>query len=139
MQSRVGILEQALLSGEGGAIEEQIVLTLVKKGVIDCENSTQCDDDKACMDSMKERGRMLCEPVCERLAFMYIMIFQRSSVFNIYLSDWIVQSDIQNVLVKIMLHLVNVKKDSMEMVLLIVYQMVSLKKKMVNWFDMCLD
>ena len=45
MQSRVGILEQALLSGEGGAIEEQIVLTLVKKGVIDCENSTQCDDD----------------------------------------------------------------------------------------------
>ena len=70
MQSRVGILEQALLSGEGGAIEEQIVLTLVKKGVIDCENSTQCDDDKACMDSLKERGRMLCEPVCERLAFI---------------------------------------------------------------------
>ena len=139
MQSRVGILEQALLSGEGGAIEEQIVLTLVKKGVIDCENSTQCDDDKACMDSMKERGRMLCEPVCERLAFMYIMIFQRSSVFNIYLSDWIVQSDIQNVLVKITLHLVNVKKDSMEMVLLIVYQMVSLKKKMVNCIKMFLD
>ena len=67
------------------------------------------------------------------------MIFQRSSVFNIYLSDWIVQSDIQSVLVKIMLHLVNVKKDSMEMVLSIVYQMVSQKKKMVNWIDMCLD
>ena len=60
------------------------------------------------------------------------MIFQRSSVFNIYLSDWIVQSDIQSVLVKIMLHLVNVKKDSMEMVLSIVYQMVSQKKKMVK-------
>ena len=67
------------------------------------------------------------------------MIFQRSSLFNIYLSDWIVQSDIQSVLVKIMLHLVNVKKDSMEMVLLIVYQMVSLKKKMVNFIKMCLD
>ena len=67
------------------------------------------------------------------------MIFQRSSVFNIYLSDWIVQSDIQSVLVKIMLHLVNVKKDSMEMVLSIVYQMVSLKKKMVNFIKMCLD
>ena len=66
LQSRVQTLEQALLSGEGGAIEEQIVLTLVKKGVIDCENSTQCDDDKACLDSRKERGRMLCEPVCER-------------------------------------------------------------------------
>jgi len=67
MQSRVQTLEQALLSGEGGAIEEQITLTLVKKGVIDCENSTQCDDDKACMDSLKKPGRMLCEPVCERL------------------------------------------------------------------------
>ena len=104
MQSRVQTLEQALLSGEGGAIEEQITLTLVKKGkklsiiptyfksdfrrliakipsmylisnyplsmcisgVIDCENSTQCDDDKACMDSLKKPGRMLCEPVCER-------------------------------------------------------------------------
>ena len=32
MQSRVQTLEQALLSGEGGAIEEQITLTLVKKG-----------------------------------------------------------------------------------------------------------
>ena len=66
LQSRVQTLEQALLSGEGGAIEEQITLTLVKKGVIDCENDTQCDDDKACLDSLKEPGRMLCEPVCER-------------------------------------------------------------------------
>ena len=34
MQSRVQTLEQALLSGEGGAIEEQITLTLVKKGIV---------------------------------------------------------------------------------------------------------
>ena len=34
MQSRVQTLEQALLSGEGGAIEEQITLTLVKKGKV---------------------------------------------------------------------------------------------------------
>ena len=49
-----------------GCLEDQIVLSMVKKSVIDCESSTQCDDDKACMDSMRERGRMLCEPVCER-------------------------------------------------------------------------
>ena len=59
-------LEQSLLSGEGGPLEDQITLVLVKKGVIDCENVTQCDDDKACMNSLKEAGRMLCEPVCER-------------------------------------------------------------------------
>jgi len=65
--TRVNTLEQALLSGEGGQLEDQITLVLVKKGIIDCENNTQCDDDKACLDSYKEPGRMLCEPVCERL------------------------------------------------------------------------
>ena len=64
--TRVNTLEQALLSGEGGQLEDQITLVLVKKGIIDCENNTQCDDDKACLDSYKEPGRMLCEPVCER-------------------------------------------------------------------------
>jgi hypothetical protein len=50
----------------GGGLEDQITLVLVKKGIIDCENDTQCDSDKACLDSNKERGRQLCEPVCER-------------------------------------------------------------------------
>ena len=103
------------MSGEGGEIAKQIDFTLVKKGVIDCENSTQCDDDKACMDSMKERGKMLCEPVCERLLSKVITI-QWSFLFNIHLSDSDAQSDIQSVLAKITLHLVNVKKDFMETV-----------------------
>ena len=64
MKVRQNTLEQVLLSGEG--VEDQITLVLVKKGIIDCENNTQCDDDKACLFSYKEPGRMLCEPVCER-------------------------------------------------------------------------
>ena len=47
-------------------MEDHITLVLVKKGVIDCENSTQCADDRACMDSLVEPGRMLCEKPCER-------------------------------------------------------------------------
>ena len=40
---------------------------LVKKGIVDCDNGTQCDDDKDCFDSYKKPGRKLCEPVCDRL------------------------------------------------------------------------
>ena len=38
----------------------------MKKGVIDCENDTQCADDRACLDSIEAetRGRKLCERVC---------------------------------------------------------------------------
>ena len=50
----------------GGALEDHITLVLVKKGVIDCENDTQCADDRSCMDSLIEPGRMLCEKPCER-------------------------------------------------------------------------
>jgi hypothetical protein len=50
----------------GGSLEDQITLVLVKKGVIDCENDTQCDDDRACLDSNKLAGRKLCELPCER-------------------------------------------------------------------------
>ncbi len=50
----------------GGPIEDQITLVLVKKGIIDCQNDTQCDEDKHCILSSKEPGRMLCEPVCDR-------------------------------------------------------------------------
>lgn len=65
LSERVKVLEQAVLSGEGGGLEDQITLVLVKKGVIDCENNTQCDDDKACLDSFVEPGRMLCESPCD--------------------------------------------------------------------------
>ena len=34
--------------------------------MIDCENDTQCADDRACLDSIEPetRGRKLCERVC---------------------------------------------------------------------------
>ena len=50
----------------GGGLEDQITLVLVKKGVIDCENETQCADDRSCLDSIEPetRGRKLCEKVC---------------------------------------------------------------------------
>ncbi|XP_059091847.1 uncharacterized protein LOC131887293 isoform X2 [Tigriopus californicus] len=66
LDERVGTLEQATLSGEGGGLEEQITLVLVKKGVIDCDNNTQCADDRACIDSYQEPGRKLCERPCDR-------------------------------------------------------------------------
>ena len=47
-------------------MEDQITLVLVKKGVIDCENDTQCADDRACIESYVEPGRDLCELPCER-------------------------------------------------------------------------
>jgi len=65
LDERVKTLEQAVLSGEGGGLEDQITLVLVKKGVIDCENDTQCADDMACLDSVVERGRKLCESPCD--------------------------------------------------------------------------
>ncbi len=65
MDSRVKALEQAVLSGEGGGLEEQITLVLVKKGVVDCDNDTQCADDRACVDSFVEPGRKMCERVCD--------------------------------------------------------------------------
>lgn len=86
--TRLQTLEQAVLSGEGkktnksstihisrlssrshflgGGLEDQITLVLVKKGVIDCENDTQCADDRACIESYVEPGRDLCELPCER-------------------------------------------------------------------------
>jgi len=64
LDERVKTLEQAVLSGEGGGLEDQITLVLVKRGVIDCENDTQCADDLACLDSVTEAGRQLCESPC---------------------------------------------------------------------------
>ncbi len=51
---------------KGGGLEDQITLVLVKKGVIDCENDTQCDDDRACLDSYEQPNRMMCEKPCDR-------------------------------------------------------------------------
>jgi hypothetical protein len=58
----------------GGSLEDQITLVLVKKGVIDCENDTQCDDDRACLDSNKLAGRKLCELPCERFCFLFLIL-----------------------------------------------------------------
>ena len=38
--------------GGGGSLEDQITLVLVKKGVISCENETQCDDNKQVVQSV---------------------------------------------------------------------------------------
>ena len=38
--------------GGGGSLEDQITLVLVKKGVISCENETQCDDNKQVVQSL---------------------------------------------------------------------------------------
>ena len=38
--------------GGGGSLEDQITLVLVKKGVISCENETQCDDNKQVVQSI---------------------------------------------------------------------------------------
>ena len=70
-QSRYLIIEERVenlkhLSKEGGAIEGRINLTLIETNILDCENSTQCHGHQACLDSRRESGRMLCEPVCER-------------------------------------------------------------------------
>jgi len=74
LDQKVKDLQQMLMSGEGeegGGLEDQITLVLVKKGVIDCENDTQCADDRACLDSIEPetRGRKLCERVCHEYRF----------------------------------------------------------------------
>merc|ERR1711899_261355 len=64
---RITTLEGFLMGDKSeGTLEDQVTLVLVKKGIIDCENDTQCDDDKACVESYKKPGRELCEKVCER-------------------------------------------------------------------------
>ena len=49
-----------------GGLSEQIELVLIKKGVVDCDNDTQCADDRACVDSYTEPGRKMCERPCDR-------------------------------------------------------------------------
>jgi len=66
LESKVGDLMTALMGpdGGGGSLEDQITLVLVKKGVISCENETQCDDNKQCLK--QEDGMSRCQNPCER-------------------------------------------------------------------------
>ena len=78
---KVGDLMTALMGpdGGGGSLEDQITLVLVKKGVISCENETQCDDNKQVSYLSKallilchyqclkqEDGMSRCQNPCER-------------------------------------------------------------------------
>merc|ERR1712038_1158126 len=66
LEAKVGDLMTALMGpdGGGGSLEDQITLVLVKKGVISCENETQCDDNKQCLK--QEDGMSRCQNPCER-------------------------------------------------------------------------
>merc|ERR1712241_1207229 len=66
LESKVGDLMTALMGpdGGGGSLEDQITLVLVKKGVISCENETQCDDNKQCLK--QPDGMSRCQNPCER-------------------------------------------------------------------------
>ena len=64
---------------EGGSLEDQITLILVKKGIISCENEIQCDDNKQVSFYRKQLyayaliqclgqndGMFRCQNPCER-------------------------------------------------------------------------
>merc|ERR1719470_243952 len=66
LETQVQDLTAAIMGpdGGGGTLEDQITLVLVKKGVISCENETQCDDNKQCLK--QEDGMSRCQNPCER-------------------------------------------------------------------------
>ena len=66
LETQVGDLMTAIMGpeGGGGTLEDKIALVLVKKGVISCENETQCDDNKQCLK--QPDGMSRCENPCER-------------------------------------------------------------------------
>jgi hypothetical protein len=66
LETKVGELMTAILGpdGGGGSLEDTITLVLVKKGVISCENETQCDDNKQCL--AQPDGMSRCQNPCER-------------------------------------------------------------------------
>merc|ERR1719508_295011 len=67
LESKVSDLMNAIMGPEGdnvGSLEDKITLVLVKKGVISCENETQCDDNKQCLK--QEDGMSRCQNPCER-------------------------------------------------------------------------
>merc|ERR550519_634617 len=67
LESQVSDLMNAIMGPDGedgGSLEDKITLVLVKKGVISCENETQCDDNKQCLD--QHDGMHRCQNPCER-------------------------------------------------------------------------
>jgi len=66
LETQVGDLMTAIMGpdGGGGTLEDKITLVLVKKGVISCENETQCDDNKQCLK--QPDGMSRCQDPCER-------------------------------------------------------------------------
>merc|ERR1719175_387335 len=66
LEEKVNTLMTAIMGPEGGngTLEDQITLVLVKKGVISCENETQCDDNKQCLK--QPDGMSRCQDPCER-------------------------------------------------------------------------
>ena len=66
LEGKVNDLMTAIMGpdGGGGTLEDKITLVLVKKGVISCENETQCDDNKQCLK--QPDGMSRCQNPCER-------------------------------------------------------------------------
>jgi len=66
LEGKVNDLMTAIMGPEGGegTLEDKITLVLVKKGVISCENETQCDDNKQCLK--QPDGMSRCQNPCER-------------------------------------------------------------------------
>ena len=66
LENKVNDLMTAIMGpdGGGGTLEDKITLVLVKKGVISCENETQCDDNKQCLK--QPDGMSRCQNPCER-------------------------------------------------------------------------
>ena len=66
LENKVNDLMTAIMGpdGGGGTLEDKITLVLVKKGVISCENETQCDDNKQCLK--QPDGMSTCQNSCKR-------------------------------------------------------------------------
>merc|ERR1740124_1930675 len=66
LETQVSDLMTAIMGPDGGdgTLEDKITLVLVKKGVISCENETQCNDNKQCLK--QPDGMSRCQDPCER-------------------------------------------------------------------------